>query len=172
MGAMAAVALALGAGCSGDDDTSPAAPASPTTPTSGADGPGPTEPLDDACGHPAPTTWEMTGTIHTVVPGDQPVETDVELDPDTVCPGGQVRLRLTIRNTGGGDAVVDSPRVILSGGIDKWVIAERDALRIEADATETIDEVVTIPLVPPGDYTVGLYGYELGGRLTVADPAA
>ncbi len=171
VGAMTALTLVGGPGCSADDSATPSANGSRTSTTAVA--PSSTPPLDDGCDLPTPSTWEVLGTIHTIVPGDQPVDATVQIDPQTVCPGGEVHVTLTIRNTGGRDAIIDSPRVVLSGGgVAKWELTDfGDTIEIDDGESVTVEETARIPLLHPGEYTFGLYGYSLGGTLTVADPA-
>ncbi len=115
--------------------------------------------LDDGCSAPAPTTLESIGTSHTMVPGELPARFEISTDASTVCPGGEVRLTVTVSNDGRSDVHVDQPIVFgqFNGsfwGLDAHVVAD-----VPADGSTTVIVDARIPAAVPGQYQFGVYGY-------------
>jgi hypothetical protein len=150
----------------------PTAASSPQTtiPTSTRP-PGPTTPTTVAvsrCGQHPSGTWTQAGTIHTVVPGDAPLDITVTADPHDVCPGGTVELTIDVTNRGGAPVDVAAPQILLGRSVDKWSIGSvPDRIVLDAHGTTTFVVTVTLPPVQPGAYGVYVYGYAPGGTLTV-----
>jgi hypothetical protein len=172
--------LAVAAACAVRPSSKPRAPAKPTPtaasfpqttiPTSTRP-PGPSTPttvVTSQCGQHPSGTWTQVGTIHTVVPGDAPLDITVNADPHDVCPGGTVQLTIDVTNRDDAPVDVAAPQIILGRSVDKWSIGSvPERIVLDAHGSTSFVVTVTLPPVQPGTYGVSVYGYEPGGTLTV-----
>jgi hypothetical protein len=175
----AVMAVGVVTGCSGDDDLA-APPSGPGVPTIIDPAPEPATlavastvnppQRDDGCRLPTPSTWVRHGSYHTVPPAQAPVTARVVATDANVCPGGTVGLRVTFRNRGAVDHVIESPVILLHGGIDKWSVAGLGRTVVAAGSSLDVDATATLPLVAPGEYGLVVYQYGPGGRITVSPP--
>jgi hypothetical protein len=121
---------------------------------------------DDA---PPPST---TGTFHTVVPGSAPVDFSVTVRPTTVCTGGAIAVAVRVRTTDGRPYRGPFPGLVVHGGnIGGWFLdGGPERLDASGDTAVTLHAIVDLPGVPPGSYSVGVYGY--GGAAPIMVTAA
>lgn len=126
--------------------------------------------VEDGCDSPPPATWEIDGTMHTVVMSQEPVAVTITSDLARVCPGGSTTFTVTFDNEGEVPVALAAPKLILSGGAQKWTLATIDDLRISAGESVTVSALATVPLVAPGQYEVFVYGFTPGGVVGVAEP--
>jgi hypothetical protein len=196
--AATAVALLVGA-CGADDDSTPDAARS-TEHATVTDATGATEPsaavetppasgsassepadlaqlaatavLDDGCDLPPPATWDLLGSMHTVVESPDPVTVAVGSLDGPVCPGGRLRVSLRLTNEGAERVTVEDPRLIFGGGPPKWVLATLADITLEPGGSTDLEVLATVPAVAPGGgYWLSLYGYGPGGDIAVDMPA-
>lgn len=110
--------------------------------------------------------YDELGTMHTVVPNQQPLTASVTVDSSgPYCSGDMVLVTVTVRNQGAGVERV-SPRLILAGGANKYLIEELPSFELQPNEVSVRQHAVTLPPAPPGDYWIGLYG--LGDIATIA----
>lgn len=169
--------LLAAAGCSDDTTSSPTGvPSSSPAASETNGGLQPAERIttlptvDDGCTAVAPSTWESFGTMHTIVMATDGIVATIEADPGTVCAGGQTLLTMTFTNPGSVAVTIESPRAIISGGMDKWELAVLPSITVDPGATETRTVVGQVPLVAPADYGPFVYRYGGGSTLTVESP--
>lgn len=170
---LALTLLLTAAACSDDTASSPSAtPAAPTTDASlqPAERITTLPPIDDGCAAVAPSTWVSFGTMHTIVAATDGIVATIDAEPGTVCAGGHTAVTMTFTNPGTVPVTIESPRVIISGGMHKWELAVLPAVTVEPGATETRTVVGQVPLVAPANYGLFVYGYGGGGTLTVEAP--
>lgn len=170
---LALTLLLAAAACSDDTASSPTAtPATPTT--DGALQPAEritTLPaVDDGCAAVAPSTWVSFGSMHTIVAATDGIVATIEATPGTVCAGGQTLLTMTFTNPGSVAVTIETPRAIISGGMDKWELAVLPSITVEPGATETRTVVGHVPLVAPANYGLFVYRYGGGSTLTIEAP--
>lgn len=126
--------------------------------------------VDDGCAAVAPSTWVSFGTMHTIVAATDGIVATIDAEPGTICAGGLTLLTMTFTNPGSVPVTIESPRAIISGGMDKWELAVLPSVTVEPGATETRTVVGQVPLVAPANYGLFVYGYGGGSTLTVEAP--
>ena len=115
------------------------------------------------------TGYDETGSMHTVVPAAQPLDVTIVPSAPEACTTGSLDVTVTVRNNGDTPAQVE-PRLILSGGVNKYTLTDWPAFDLAAGRTETLTATVVLPPVPPGEYGLFLYGYTGTSPLTVLGP--
>jgi hypothetical protein len=127
--------------------------------------------IDDGCSAMPPSSWESFGSVHTIMMATDGIVATIDVAPHAVCPGGQTVVTMTFTNPGSVVVTIEAPRAILgNGGMSKWELAVLPSVTVQPGATETRTVIGHVPLLPPADYTVGVYGYESGSTLTVEAP--
>lgn len=129
----------------------------------------PTVPDGPRCTLPNVTEYDEIGTMHTVVPNQQPLDASVKVESDgPYCSGDSIVVTVTVHNSGVGVETV-TPRLILGGG-PNIAVAELPAFDLQPNETLSRSHELSLPAAPPGDYVLGLYGFGLGANITLANP--
>lgn len=141
-------------------DASSTSAATTTTPT--------TEPSPATCDV-AIDTYDVTGTMHTIVQSAQPLTVRVEPGSGSWCTGGDGSATVSITNDGAGDERL-TPQLILAGGPAKWTLTTLPEVTIAPGETRSIDASFDLPPVTPGRYTIAVYGLNGGAPVDIAGP--
>ncbi|MEN9646118.1 MAG: hypothetical protein RL238_2787 [Actinomycetota bacterium] len=154
-----------------------AVPADSTGATSSSTAASTTIPVDPVtCLTNLSVPYEETGTIHTVVPSNQALDIEVQVLDGPWCPGGTGNVRLTATNIGSAQETLDPIQLVLSAGMEKYPLSlrtvgdEPGGLSIAPDTGLSVDLLVAVPAVPPGSYSLYVYGFDASAALTVAGP--
>ncbi len=137
-----------------------------------------TIPAPRACSAPAVDSYDFFGSMHTVVQSAQALEISIEALDAPWCPGEVGVVRLTVTNVGAGQEQLDPVLLILNGGMPKYQLTHRsdesepDVLSLAPGTGITVEYHVTLPAVPPGSYSLQVYGFGPGTDVQVAGPPA
>ncbi len=133
------------------------------------------EPSD--CSAPAVDNYDMFGSMHTLVESTQPLDVKIEAFDAPWCPGGTGNVRVTITNRGVGQEQPDPIVLILNGGFSKYQLvldpeAQASPPVLGRGESMSMTARVTLPAVPPGSYSLQLYGFGPGTEVNVSGPPA
>ena len=137
-----------------------------------------TSPTPRDCSAPAVDSYDTVGSMHTIVQSSQALDVSIEAPDAPWCPGGTGTVRLTVTNVGIGQERLDGVLLILNGGMNKYQLAhtasadEPDVLSLAPGAGVTVDYHVDVPSVPPGSYSLQLYGFGNGRDIRIDGPSA
>lgn len=130
-----------------------------------------TTPLDPAeCGRSLGYPYEETGSVHTVVPSQLPLDVTIAAAEQAVCTGGTTRVSITLTNRTDGVIDIQPTAVVLSAGAEKWVVGQLLLQTLQPGATRSVDVTVTVGPISPGRYFVSLYGFDASAVLEVSGP--
>ena len=130
----------------------------------------PTVPDGPLCTVPNITEYDEIGTMHTVMPNEQPLDAYVTVDSTgSFCSGDTIVVSVTVHNRGVATESVPT-RLILNGGPNKYPVIEYPPYPLQPGNSRTETFEVTLPAAPPGNYVLGLYGLGEGAPITLANP--
>ena len=123
-----------------------------------------------ACGRNLGYPYEETGTVHTVVPSQLPLDVTIAAATQAVCTGGTTTVSITLTNPTDGSIDIQPTPVVLSAGMEKWVVGQLLLQTLQPGATRTLEVAVSVGPISPGQYFVSLYGFEASAVLEVSGP--
>ena len=122
------------------------------------------------CGRSLSQPYEETGTVHTVVPSELPLEVTIDAPAGGACTGGTTSVSITLTNPTDGSVDVQPTAVIVSAGMEKWVVGQLLLQTLQPGASRTVDVAVSVGPIPPGSYFVSLYGFGSSAPFEVSGP--
>lgn len=129
-----------------------------------------TVPLD--CSGTTAARYDVIGSMHTVLPYNQPVTAIITPVGDAWCTGGHGAATVTLTNTGQATEHVHDPRLVLNGGASKWTLQEWPPFDLAPGGTQRFDASFTVPDVNPRTYELIVYGYDGLVEVNVEGPPA
>lgn len=123
-----------------------------------------------ACGRNLGYPYEETGTVHTVVPSQLPLDVTIAAATQAVCTGGTTTVSITLTNPTDGVVDLQPTPVVLSAGIEKWVVGQILLQTLQPGASRTLDVTVSVGPIPPGSYFIALYGFGASAPIEVSGP--
>ena len=130
----------------------------------------PTTTLALDCSDTTVSGYDFVGSMHTVVPNDQPIAATITPDGDSWCTGGPGEADVTLTNTGPGVEHVQSAQLVLHGGAAKWPLQDWPSFDLASGESRTLHASFKVPGVNPGTYGLIVYGYDGYANVTIAGP--
>jgi hypothetical protein len=130
------------------------------------------------CSAPAVDSYDMVGSMHTIVESAQALDIEIESLDTPWCPGGTGVARLTVTNIGVDQERVYPIQLILNGGVNKYPLThigsdqEPGGLSLAPGTAITVEYHVAVPAVPPGSYLLQLYGFASSADVRIDGPLA
>lgn len=122
------------------------------------------------CGRSLSQPYEETGTVHTVVPSPLPLDVTITAGAQGVCTGGTTSVSITLTNPTDGVVDLQPTPVVLSAGMEKWVVGQILLQTLQPGASRTLDVTVSVGPIPPGSYFIALYGFGASAPFEVSGP--